>query len=403
MIHRSVPHEPPRAATGSVPEPAPRARSRADPLAGVRLALVGSRGIPARYGGFETFAEELSLRLAARGAEVTVFCEGEPDSGPARLGNVRLEYVRARSLGPLTTVVHDVRSLWRARGRFDVVYLLGYGASFACRLARGRGTEVWINMDGLEWRRSKWGRAARAWLHAMEGCAGRRADRLVFDNRALANEVMERRGWRTVPYDVVAYGAPLARDEVDPSPLDALGLRPRGYHLVLCRCEPENHLLEIVRAHRRAWCERPLVVVSNTGSRTPYAERLLAHAGERVRFLGPIYEPDLIVPLRAHCHSYLHGHSVGGTNPSLIEAMGAGALVVAHDNPFNREVLGDAGLYFADEVGLQASLEALERIEELQARAFREAARRRIAEAYTWPLVAERYAELLLARAGRGR
>lgn len=388
-------------------EPSPGARSQGassdgapGPLAGIRLALVGARGIPARYGGFETFAEELSTRLVARGAEVTVFCEASGGARPDAHAGVQLEYVSSRAPGALRTIGHDVAALRRARGRFDVVYLLGYGAAFAAPLARRDGSEVWINMDGLEWRRSKWGRVARGWLRAMEGLAGRRADRLVFDNAALGEEVVTRRGWTDVAHEVVPYGAPLL-DDVDPEPLGRLGLVPGEYLLTICRCEPENHLLELVRAHRRALVRHPLVIVSNTNLPTPHARELRTWSSELVRLPGPIYDPELLAPLRAHCRAYLHGHSVGGTNPSLVEAMGAGAAIVAHDNPFNREVLGDAGLWFRDAVSLESVLAELVACRPHELAAFGAGARRRAAEAYSWERVADRYAELLLAARAR--
>lgn len=360
----------------------------------MRLAILGSRGIPARYGGFETFVEELAPRLVARGVEVTVFCEATGEPAPAELGGVRLEHVPAGAPGPLRTVAYDLRCLWRARRDFDVVYMLGYGASFACWLPRLWGSAVWINMDGLEWRRSKWSRLARWYLRAMEGIAGRVATRLVFDNGALAGEIVARRRWRGVERTALAYGAPIVR-AADPAPLFELGLEPGGFDLALCRAEPENHLLEVVRAHVEADLPRPLVVVANTEAGTPYCDEVLAWASERVRFLGAVYEPRTVRALRFHCHTYLHGHSVGGTNPSLIEAMGCGAPVIAHDNPFNREVLGDAGLYFASEAALRGALAAAQAESPAGRRAIGAAARHRIEERYTWERVAQQYARLL--------
>lgn len=359
-----------------------------------RVAILGSRGIPARYGGFETFVEELAPRLVQRGAEVTVFCERSPGPAPTAYRGVRLEHVPAEAPGPLRTLAYDVRCLWRARRGFDVVYMLGYGASFACFLPRLAGSQVWINMDGLEWRRSKWRAHARAWLWTMEALAGRAATRLVFDNGALADEVLGRRRWRRVEHSVLAYGAPAVRE---PAPASALppGLKPDGYDLVLCRCEPENHVVELVRAHARSGIPRPLAVVANTDAGTPYCAEVLQWRGDHVRFTGPIYEPEVVRALRSHCRLYLHGHSVGGTNPSLIEAMGCGTFVIAHDNPFNREVLGSAGLYFGGDTPLRAALEAAEATGPEERRARGEAARERVERHYAWEAIADRYAALL--------
>ncbi|MCP3917040.1 MAG: glycosyltransferase family 1 protein [bacterium] len=361
----------------------------------MRLALLGSRGIPARYGGFETFAQELAPRLAERGVEVTVFCEETPGPRPLDYRGVRLEYVRAKAPGPLRTLDYDVRSLWRARRDFDVVYMLGYAAAFACFLPRLHGSECWINMDGLEWRRSKWNALARTWLWCMEAVAGHAATRLVFDNAALADDVLGRRRPRTA-HSVIEYGAhPLAR--AGAGPLAALGLAPDAYDLTVCRAEPENHLLELIDAHEQARTTRTLVLVANTDQDNAYCAAVRARAAQRpgTRLLGPIYDPAQLAALRSHCNVYLHGHSVGGTNPSLLEAMGCGTLVCAHDNPFNREVLADAGTYFADTGALVHRLDALDALGGAERERRIQLARARVVEHYTWDLIADRYAALL--------
>ena len=225
-----------------------------------RVALLGCRGIPARYGGFETFAEELGARLAGRGYEVTVFCEatGEPDAPSVHRG-MRLEYVAAPRLGSAGALAYDVLSLRRARAH-DVVYMLGYGAGAFLGLARSGANRVWVNMDGLEWRRSKWGPLARAWLRRMERIALRSADRVVFDSdavrRAVVGEAPNERVF------VIEYGAELAH-EPDPRVLDSLGVRPHAYFLLVARIEPENHVLEILRAHARSGVEQELLVVGD--------------------------------------------------------------------------------------------------------------------------------------------
>jgi len=163
----------------------------------------------------------------------------------------------------------------------------------------------------------------------------------------------------------------------------------------VCRCEPENHVLELVRTHARSGTPRPLVVVANTDRDTPYCEQVLAWRSDRVRFLGPIYEPRVLSALRVHGHTYLHGHGVGGTNPSLLEAMGCGAFVIAFDNAFNREVLGPAGLYFQGEESLRAALEAASGTSSGEREALGRAARERVERHYTWEAVAQDYAALL--------
>lgn len=359
-----------------------------------RVALLGSRGIPARYGGFETFADELAPRLAERGVDVTVFCEQADGPAPTTYKDVSLEYVSAKGPGPLGTILYDLRSVWRARKGFDAVYMLGYGVSFACFLPRLSGSKVWINMDGVEWRRSKWNSLAKLYLRVMEKVAGWTANRLVFDNGALGEEVSARVGGHA-EHSVLAYGAPVV-ESCDPSPLTDFNLEAAGYDLVLCRAEPENHLLEIIEAHERSDASVPLAVVANTDNDSEYSRKVLARASDRIRILGPVYDRKSVDALRFHSRLYLHGHSVGGTNPSLIEAMGSGAFVLAHDNPYNREVLADTGMFFKDVSSLEKQLRRLEDLEFVERERSGSRARDRVLREYGWEELADRYASLML-------
>ena len=338
------------------------------------LAILGCRGIPARYGGFETFAEELGARLAARGFPVTVFCqravlEDQESGEPVREHRgVRLEHVRVPRLGPRSALAYDLVSLRRARAH-DVVYMLGYGAGPFLGLARRPGNEVWVNMDGLEWRRSKWGPLARSWLRRAERAALRSAQRIVFDNAAVRGVVLG--GAEDARVSVIEYGAELDLEH-DPGVLVSLGLRPQSYFLSVARIEPENHVLEILRAHARSGIKRALLLVGDVERAGHYGAACRAAAA-------------------------LHGHSVGGTNPALLEGMAAGTPLIAHDNPFNREVLGASAVWFRDEDGLVAALRAADGWSG-EERARRGAEHRaRIAERYTWERIADEYEALLVA------
>ncbi len=362
----------------------------------MRIAIVGSRGIPARYGGFETFAEEIARRLSDQGVEVTVFCEASKGGRTMRMGRIRLEYVRLFGGGPLGRILYEVGSLLRCRKGYDVVYMLGYGTSFACWIPRLFGRKVWINMDGLEWRRSKWGPLAKSWLKAMEGIACRVAHRLIFDNQALADQVSERRKPQAA-ISVLAYGAPLVTKTPSVEHLHALGLEAHKYLLMVCRFEPENHVLEMVRAAASRDAGSPLIVVSNTNEDGQWQKEVMAQAGPLVRFLGPVYDQEVLRALRFHCLVYVHGHSVGGTNPSLLEGMGCGSYILAHDNPFNREVLGPMGSYFDCEADFADRLWDAERTSERQRRMVGDGARDRVMNYYNWEQVADGYFALLRA------
>lgn len=366
----------------------------------LRIAILGTRGIPARYGGFETFAEQLAVRLAARGHRVTVYAEAGGRGDPPDFDHqgVAVRHRRRPAWGPASTLAYDCACLWDARRGHDLVYMLGYGAAWACWLPRAFGTPVWINVDGLEWARSKWSAPARAYLRLMEWLASRTATRVIADARAIA-ERFERLYPHGAPCSFAAYGAELA----EPAPEDAAalapwGLQPGGYLLAVARPEPENHVLEIIQGTLLYGGPLPLVVVGNVAGDTPYQRQLLALAGERVRFIGGVYDAAALRSLRLHAACHLHGHSVGGTNPSLLEALACGNVLVAHDNPFNREVARDAAHYFSGVEELAAALAKVQALEPAARQAAAQRARAIVAQHYTWDLITDQYEALLLAQ-----
>jgi glycosyltransferase involved in cell wall biosynthesis len=360
----------------------------------MRLAILGTRGIPARYGGFETFAEELATGLTVRGFDVTVFCEAGGTPAPATYEGVTLRYVSAPALGPLQTILYDLRCLWATRTGYDVVYMLGYGAAPFCLIPRLWGTPVWINPDGLEWARAKWGLVAKTYFRLMEWTCLRTANRIVADAHAIETSLASRHG-KLSCCTVIPYGCEVI--EVPPSEqlLSPWQLTPGSYYIVVCRHEPENHVLEILEGFQRSATARQLVVVGNHLLDNSYGAQLRAVSDPRIHFIGAVYDRESLTALRYHSFGYVHGHSVGGTNPSLLEAMGCGNLILAHDNPFNRETLDENGLFFQDSSQL-ATL--FHRVEEgsLDLKKLREGARLRARTCYQWPDIVDRYARLLI-------
>ncbi|HZZ40432.1 MAG TPA: DUF1972 domain-containing protein [Acidobacteriaceae bacterium] len=359
----------------------------------MKVALLGTRGIPARYGGFETFAEKLAVGLTERGFQVTVFCEGKGDQPPATFHGVELHYRSAARLGPLQTIIYDLKCLWSARKGFDVVYMLGYGVAPMCALPRLWGTTVWINPDGVEWARAKWNLAAKLYFRCMEWFCVRAANRVIADAEAIAAHLMRRHGPLRA-CSVIAYGCEVVRVAPDPAPLRDWELKADGYFLVVCRLEPENHVLEILLAFQNSHSTKRLVIVGDHKVSTPYVKELQSVHDPRIRLIGTIYDVPALTALRCYAFAYLHGHSVGGTNPSLLEAMGCGNLVLAHDNPFNREVLGEEGLYFSTVEQLAATIDSVEGRGEGLDR-LRSGARERARTRYQWTDVIERYGDLL--------
>ena len=361
----------------------------------MKVAILGTRGVPARYGGFETFAEELGARLAAAGVHVSVYGELEADT-PQHDAYRGIEIVRLRTprLGPLSSIYFDMRCLWHVKGRFEVVYMLGYSASFFCFLPRLFGSQVWINMDGVEWERTKWSWIGKTYIKFVAAMAMHTANRIIADADEMAG-VLKRR-FRHVPGCVtIAYGADCVDEAPGPALLAEWNLGAEEYYLVVCRLEPENHVKEIIEGFLASASRRVLVVVGDHRTGTSYVGLLRRHAGEsRVRFIGPVYDKRKLEALRYHCFAYFHGHSVGGTNPSLLEAMACRNAVIAHDNAFNREVAGPSAVYFGsarDIPGLCARLETTDELRE----SLRGAGQDRVRERYSWSRIADQYLDLL--------
>lgn len=360
----------------------------------MNIAILGTRGIPAQYGGFETFTEELAERLVKNGVSVTVYCISGGLNGPDKYKSIRLVYIASPRFGPLTTVLFDLRCLWNARKGFEVVYMLGYGGAAFCFLPSLWGTTVWINMDGIEWARAKWGRIAKVYFKIMEAIAMRVADRVIADADSV-KELLYHRHRASTPCSVIPYGATIVDDAPDKAVLDEHGLERDRYYLIVCRLEPENHVMEILTGFVRSTSQFPLVVVGDHRSGTKYVKKMLDIFDSRIRFVGTIYDQEMLRALRYHCKAYFHGHSVGGTNPSLLEALGCGNIVIAHDNPFNHEVAQDAAFYFKSSDAIPQYISEIESMDEHQLNERRQRSKQRIHDHYTWESVVEKYMKIL--------
>ena len=323
-----------------------------------RLRILGSRGVPNRHGGFEACAEHLAPWLVERGWEVTVYCQEPAGAGFHRDAwrGVALEHVPTPYTGALGTVWFDAWTTRHAARQDDLLLTLGFNTAVLFPWHRLRGRRHVVNMDGVEWQRGKWSRPIRGWFWANSWVAGYSADHLIADHPQIA-ALLTRRGWsrRTT---MVPYGADRV-DDASTDPLRAWGLTPHGYGLIIARPEPENSLLEMVRAWSATPRDRPLVVLGAYESGHRYHAAVRAAAGPGVVFAGALYDTAVVQALRHHARLYLHGHTVGGTNPSLVEALGAGSAVLAQDNVFNRWVAGPGARFFVDEHGCAEALNAV--------------------------------------------
>lgn len=360
----------------------------------LRVAMVGTRGVPAHYGGFETAIEEIGSRLVDRGVDVTVYCRPHNDERPPSHLGMKLVHLPALRLKTGETLSHTALSaMHMLRGpKFDAAFLFNAANAPFLPLLRRSATGVAVHVDGLEWKRSKWGGKGRSYYRWAEQASVRGADALIADAAGIANYY---RSEFDVDTRLLVYGAP-EKGNPATDKLGAAGLVPDGFHLVVARFEPENHVDQILEGYRRSKAQLPLVVVGSAPYAAAYTERIksLAAGDSRIRLMGGVWDQELLSQLYSHARTYLHGHSVGGTNPSLLRSMGSGTAVLAYDVVFNREVLGpDAGRYFDGAARLTGLIEELD-ADEGRARAMGASARERAQAAYRWDDVAEGYLRL---------
>lgn len=360
----------------------------------MRLAILGTRGVPASYSGFETLAEELGARLVARGHEVTVYTRRHmavPELTNHRGIRIRvLPAVRAKTF---ETLSHTALSCLDASRRFDVLLMCNAANAPLIPLAHLRGLRVALNVDGLERKRRKWSRLGQAYYRWCESLSVRLADALITDAEVMRRYYRRARGRESV---MIPYGGDLARP-VGHTALDRYNLTPGHYLLYVSRFEPENNPDRVVAAYREVPGETPLVMVGGA----PYAPELvarvreLASADPRVVLAGFVYG-DAYRELLFGAQAYIQATEVGGTHPALVEAMGAGRVVFFLDNPPNREVVGGVGVpfHFLGPPTLAAQLSSfLAAPEGFQG--LGEAASTRVLERYRWDDVATAY-EILL-------
>lgn len=360
----------------------------------IKIAILGTRGVPARHGGFETFAEKLAPYLAEQGVEVTVYCQdvyraGGPFIEVDSWNGVRRVHVRVLGRARYSTVLFDLISSVHATLDGSVQLVLGYNTALFQLIGRACRRRIIFNMDGIEWQRGKWGRWVRLWLRTNEKVAHRLANIAIADHPSIAAHLFARTGRQSV---VIPYGAEDTRSRGD------LGARRTDladdYFLVVARCEPENSLLEIVRAFSSRPRSARLVVVSDVGAAGSYGIAVRSAADPSVTFMGAVYDPAILAKLRYHAKAYVHGHTVGGTNPSLVEALSAGRPVIAHDNRFNRWVAGDGQLYFKNEADLDSALSLLSGDNEA-AHSIGELAYARYKTMFQWEAILRAYFDLL--------
>jgi glycosyltransferase involved in cell wall biosynthesis len=354
----------------------------------VRIALLGTRGIPANYGGFETFAEEISTRLAQRGHHVTVYCrQKHPD--PIWRG-VYLQYVPTIRHKYFDTLAHTFFSTWHLLFRRADAALYCNGANAVFTLApRMLGIPVALNVDGIERLRKKWNRLAKGWYLISERLATMFPTKVVTDADTIREYYLTRYGKDSV---FIPYGAAVGK-VASTDVHTKLGLEPQRYFLYVSRMEPENHPLEVRQAFEQVDTPLKLALVGDAPYSHDYIQRVRDTRDPRIVIPGAIYGQGYH-ELDSHCFAYIHATEVGGTHPALIEAMGRGALVLYRNTPENAEVAGDTGIPFEPHE-LAGKLQAAARMSDSERAAMGLRAMERIRTLYSWDAVTDAYEALL--------
>jgi glycosyltransferase involved in cell wall biosynthesis len=366
----------------------------------MRIAMLGTRGVPAAYGGFETAIEEIGQRLVQMGHAITVYGRSTEREAPKEHLGMRLVNLPAVRSKSLETLSHTALSTahFAASRRHHVAFVFNAANAPFVPMLRSRADAVALHVDGLEWKRDKWGTWGRRYYRMAEQLAVREADALIADAQGIADYYDDEFG---VPTELISYGTRILRNTPSDA-IESLGLVPGQFHLVVARFEPENHVDVIVEGYTRSNATLPLVVVGSAPYAAAYTEgiRAVADADPRIRMLGSVWDQRLLDQLYAHALTYVHGHSVGGTNPSLLRAMGAGTAVLGWDVVFNREVAGTAGLYFRSAEQLARQFDEVERYR-YRFSDIGELMQERAQAGYDWDQVTESY-ERLASKLARG-
>jgi len=361
----------------------------------LRIAIFGFRGIPHSYGGTEPFIGELAPRLAARGHEVIVYCRRSLfRERPAFYKGVRLIYlpsIETKVLGtPTHTLLCALDVLFR---RADVVLVMNIVNALQCAVLRVFGQQFAIMVDGQDWKRGKWGRLAKSYFYWCAKHIGQICPRgVITDAEGMRQIYLDE--FHT-PSACIASGADI---EVSTRPeiVREYGLEPFEYYLIASRLVPENNADLIVKAFEQVRGKRLLAIAGTANYRSEFVERLKQTKDPRVRFLGHVADSEHMKELHCNAYAYVHGHSLGGINPSLLKALGCGNCALALDTPFNAEALRDRGILFAHDVtDLAQKLQDVEDHPEVAAE-YRRRAPERIREAYSWEAITEQYEEFFL-------
>ncbi|MDE7408708.1 MAG: DUF1972 domain-containing protein [Muribaculaceae bacterium] len=353
----------------------------------IKVAIVGSQGVPATYGGFESLVENLLGKNCPDDISYTVFCSGldMPDKRPEHKGG-KLKYIPLHANG-IQSVPYDIMSLCRCLKGYDVILLLGVSGCLFLPLFRLiNHTKLIINIDGQEYKRDKWGKLARRILKTSESLAVKFADTVIADNKGIQDYVTET---YNRPSTLIAYGGDHVKRTLPPgfdkTVLSKHGIKQGDYAVSVCRIEPENNSETVLEAFSRT--DRTLVYIGNW-NKSEYGQNLRKKYSKfpNLKLLDAIYDLDVLYAIRSNARMYVHGHSAGGTNPSLVEAMFFGIPILAYDVVYNRETTEHQAYYFNNAENLIKEIERTD----LDGTSMKEIAERR----YRWKNISDEYTAL---------
>lgn len=376
--------------------------------------IIGSKGIPGNYGGYETFVDKLTeYHQHEPELKYHVACKATED-GEFEYHNARCFKVKVPNIGPAQAIYYDVVAMNRCLTyirehhiEHPIVYVL------ACRIGpftrhfhkqiQKLGGRLYVNPDGHEWMRAKWSAPVRRYWKLSERLMVKNCDLLICDSKNIEKYIHEEYGQYNPKTTYISYGAETRRSALADDDPELLawyaekGLSPKSYYLVVGRFVPENNYETMIREFMRGKSSRDFALITNVNEKflDELEERTHFRSDPRIKFVGTVYDQELLMKIRECAHAYLHGHEVGGTNPSLLEALGSTELNLLLDVGFNREVAEDAALYWTKEPGdLAALIEQADDMSDAERKTLGEVARNRIADAYSWQYISDEYKNL---------
>lgn len=359
----------------------------------MKIGILGTRGIPNYHGGFEQFAEFFASYMAQKGHDVYVYCSSNHPYQEASFQGAHLIHCSdpEDSIGTAGQFIYDFHCIRDARNRnFDVLLQLGYTSNSVWYRLLPKKSKIVTNMDGLEWKRTKYNKWVRKFLKYAEAWAVKSSDYLISDSIGIQSYLKKAYN-RDSQY--IAYGATLFENP-DQAALSNYQLEPYGYNMLIARLEPENNIETILDGATKASRKIPFLVVGKNDANA-YGKYLTEKYRDytHIRFLGGVYDLGVLNSLRYYSRLYFHGHSVGGTNPSLLEAMASNALIIAHDNPFNQAILEEDAFYFSTADEVREYIETIQ--EKTSYNAFLNHNKNKITEFFSWERINSEYATYL--------